>query len=430
MENLFEGGIPELEQIKFALEDESRKSLEMDQAADALRAKEKEIEEENRNIEDRIQEVLKTKRDAVFEPYNQEVEKANLVLKDSIRQREAAKEAAVSQRISRETSSINEKNIQLDFSAKTLLKNAGMPSFCRKGYYFSLFAPKTAKDYVTFIISAIIAFVVIPIIVILLVDTTTLGKIFIYVGIVVFFVLVYLAIFFWTQPNKNRKTLELVRPDIESIKQNSKEMRKLTRGIRHDKDESSYGLEELDNEIVRNRGVYDEALARRDAALKQFEEDITPQVREEVTAARAEIMEKLVSERDVLKADYTLKEEAATSAEKHIQQNYTSYIGKKNMSSERIDQLIGIIKDGKATNIIGALDVQKEESRLTNRLADAAEKIKPEDKKVGDVEVAKADTIKTDFSTIYEEDKRNREAATVSETAEETQTIEENGDNA
>lgn len=393
MDNLFEGGIAELEKIKEMLLEDSRQSMELDEARDALKSKEKEIDAENQQIEDRIQEVLKAKREAIAEPHNREVTQAEEILKESIQQRNTAKEVAVNKRINLETAGIHDQNVQLEFSVKTLFKNSDIPAFCRFPYYYSMYAPKSVKDYIIFVITALIAFVGIPIAVISLVDTTTIGKIFIYVGIVVFFCLIYLAVFFWTQPNRKRKTLELARPDIEKIQENKKEMKKLTRKIRNDKDESGYGLEALDTEIVRNRGVYDDAVARREEALRAFEEQIKPSVREEVAGARAEEMNRLLAEKGYLANDLERRTKEKEALDLTIKQNYTTYIGKRNMDPEKIDQLTEIIRSGRAGNILEALDVQKDDSKISSRLGDVADRIRQEEDadESTEVEVAKPD---------------------------------------
>lgn len=360
MGNFFEGGVEELEQAKAAILDEATKYEAVEAVKRDLKDKQKEIEREKKETEEEIRNLLKSKRKAEESPYDDEVDEADRMLKDSMRRRKEAKTDAVERRISTETAEVIKDTERLKKENKRAFKNAGMPGFCGTNYYYSMFAPKTAKDFLVFVITAVICFAAIPNIVIALAKITTFQKVLLYIAIVIFFILIYAIVLLITKPVQKKSVIAAVRPNMEQIRKNKKQIKALSRNIRRDKDESGYGLTELDNEIVRNQGIYDNAAAKREEALKQFEETQVPEIRAEIERAKAPVMEALYRDLDMLKKDAETKELDAKQAAYDLERNYTTYLGKKNMDPNRIDELISLIKEGKASNVLEALDVQKE----------------------------------------------------------------------
>lgn len=362
MGNFLEGGVEELEQVKAAILDEANKYEAAQAVKRDLKDKEKEIEREKKETEDEIRNLLKSKRKAEASPYDDELDDADKMLKDSIRRRKEAKTDAVQRRISNETADVEDAIKKLKKENKKMLKNGGMPGFCATNFYFSMFAPKTAKDFLVIVIAAVICFAAIPNIVIALAKLQTFQKVLLYIAIVIFFILIYALVLIATKPVRKKKTLDLVRPNMDSIRQYRKQIKKLSRHIKKDQDESGYGLTDLDNEIVRNQGIYDNAAAKREEALKQFEETQIPEIRAEIERAKAPVMDELYEDLDMLKKDAQTKELDAKQAAYELERNYTTYLGKKNMDPNKIDELISIIKEGRASNILEAMDVRKEKA--------------------------------------------------------------------
>ena len=153
--------------------------------------------------------------------------------------------------------------------------------------------------------------------------------------------------------------LNEARPVVEERRRLKKEIKSIQQEIINDKDESGYGLEEIDNEIVRNRGIYDDAVFRREEALKQFQRNIEPEIRKEVEDSKAETMERLYTQRDELYEIYRKKSEEFEALDTYLQTNYAAYIGRGNLNERKINELIDIISSGKASNVMEALELQR-----------------------------------------------------------------------
>ena len=98
-------------------------------------------------------------------------------------------------------------------------------------------------------------------------------------------------------------------------------------------------------------------MKKRDEALKEFDEVTAPQIRAEIEKEHQGAIDQLESEFQTSKAAFEEAETKATQAAENITKSYEVYLGKKNTSAEKIDSLISLIQEGKATTIVEALDI-------------------------------------------------------------------------
>ena len=384
MTTILDGSIAELEEIKEALNERDSRHAELDVARDELKAKDREISKEYKKIEDSIKEIKKAKVKEISLPVDKEVSEAEREWKNSIRLRENKKNEEINRRITERTGDKQDEYDKTQRELRSYLKKYRMPSFCATPFYFSLYRPKTAHGLLTFIITAAICLLAIPILVICLASVTPVAKVFIYIGIVLIFALIYAAGYTLSQPRRNKKILDEIADVVEDNRKLKVEIKKIQKGIINDPDESGYGLEEFDSEIVRNKGIYDNAVAKREAMLERFEKEEEPEIRDEVEQAHAEVMDELIVERDDLQKNYDEKAEDYEAADAFLQKTYGVYIGNNNLNERKINELIEIIRQGKAKNVYSALEVQKEGASLKGVLGEMMDKFSADEDEDGE----------------------------------------------
>lgn len=365
MENNFlSGGVGELEKAKAAIEENWRRQSELNKIEADVSSKEKALESQKKYVNDKANDLIKERRSALKKTHDEQVDVANKGFKEAEKKRKVAKNDAVSERISRETTDVVTDNNTLNAEIDTMLRENGMPKFCKSGWFYALFAPRRGGEFVIFILTVIITLGVIPNIVCALVKTDQwLIKALIYLAIVVFFVLIYFIIFLISKRNSKGHVLEEIRPKRDMIRKNNKEIKRRAKNIKGDKDESEYELSEYDSEIAANHDVLNEKMNARDEALKDFDENTAVQLREEIERENQPAIDEMTKELEESRAALSAAKEAAQKSAEEVTNSYEVFLGKKNTSVEKVDELIHIMQEGRASTIMEALDVLRGEIR-------------------------------------------------------------------
>ncbi len=362
MDNFLSGGVDELQKVKVQLMDEADKTSAVSEAEMAVKAKEKDLESQKKYMAEKIFTATKERRSDLKKAQDEVVDEATKVLKEAEKKRREAKATAVNNRVQNETADLTAKIDSTKKEIKAQFKEKGVPSFCNSFYYYSLFAPKTGKNFLAFIITVILALGVIPNAVCLLVKSDQwLLKILVYLAVVVFFAAIYFIIFITTHSKGKGEVIEAARAKRNIIEESQKEIKKITKGIRSDKDESGYDLQIFDNEIAQAQQVVDEKSKAREEALRVFEEETAVQIKEEIEKENMPAIEQMESELNGMKEDLEEKRVAVRAISENLANSYSGYLGKKNMSPDKIDTMISLIQDGKAETIMQAIDLMNGE---------------------------------------------------------------------
>ena len=362
MENLLEGGIAELEEVKAELVQNNTLDAQAEEAEKLYADKEKSIEYETKQMEKDIESAIKSKRKELEKKLDGIVGEASRNLKDAEKDKKAAKAQAIDSRIKVETAALAEANKILKRENKDLFKQWKLPGFCNTPYYYAMFAAKHGYEFIVFAISVIIAIAVIPNIVCLLVNTTTFVKILIYIGIVVFFILIYFIVLIATKAGAKSKIIEKGRINIDKIRENSKLIKKQSSTIRRDKDEEQYNLSEFDEKISQMAQSADEAIAQKTRELKIFEEETAPSIKAEIEGERTLIIDQMKAEAEELKASAAAKRELVANAFAEFNAKFAETLGNENLREDRLENLIGIMKEGKAATVLEAIKVSRGEN--------------------------------------------------------------------
>ncbi len=357
MDNFLNGGVAELEQAKEAVLNEARLNAEAEELEKALRSKEKDLNAQKKFMTDKIESQIKNRRAELEDAHDDRIQDSKKTLRQAQKAKKDAMTAAVNSRIDRETTAHTSENSQIRTKIRAEFKQWKIPGFANTSYYYALFAPKTVKDVAAIIITVLICFAVIPNVVCALISVGTFVKVLVYAGIIVLFVLIYLLISVWTKSGAKSKIIEKVRPWRNKYKENKKLIRKLSRNIRTDDDESMYGLEDFDSEIARAEEEVESLEANKAEALLNFDNQTAAAIRAEIERENMPVIEEIEAEARELKQSCAAKQAEASAATNGLTNNYIATLGAKNATPEKIDSMIALINDGKASTIMQALDI-------------------------------------------------------------------------
>ena len=358
MDNTFlEGGIENLEKVKEKLQEESGMQEAYNEAEAALKAKQKDLENQKKYMTDKIASATKERRAELKKQHDEQVDTAAKELKEAEKKRKDAKASAVSERMKNETADLVAQNEGFKKANAELFRTNKIPAFCNTEFYYSLFAPKTGKNFVFFIITVVITLGLIPNLVCLLIKSDQLIlKILVYIAIVIFFAAIYFIIFATTRSKGKGAAIEQGRLNMDQIEKNNKEIKRIQHGIRTDKDESLYGLEEYDTQIGELQGVLEAKITERDEALKVFDEETSATIKDEIEKENIPVIEQIEAELSQMETDLNAQKAEVVSLGEEISNSYGIFLGKKNMNADRIDKMINLMKEGQAETIMQALD--------------------------------------------------------------------------
>ncbi|MGI6072532.1 MAG: hypothetical protein ACOX75_05920 [Lachnospiraceae bacterium] len=361
MDNFLSGGIAELEQARKVIEDVAKLEADAESAEKLMKSNEKDVSAQKKFMKDKIDASIKSRREELEKAHEEQIQEAKKDLKGAERSRKNAKAKAVDSRISEETRSITEENKKLNAQIKSMFKQAKVPACCNSTYYYALFRAKTFRDFLIFALTVLIGIAVIPNVVCALLEVSMFYKILIYVGIIVFFIALYFIVFLLTSGEKKAAAIERGRLIRKRIAANKKQIKSMSRSIKSDVDETTYELDEFDDEIRRHEAITNERETAKELAMKEFDSKTAASIKFEIEGENILIIEQMEADGKILKEDFIQKRAAAKSARAALTNSYAAYLGAKNMSVEKIDELIAIIREGKARTIMQALDVQKGE---------------------------------------------------------------------
>ena len=358
MDNTFlEGGIENLEKVKEKLQEESGKQEAFNAAEAELKAKQKDLENQKKYMTDKIATATKERRAELKKQHDEQVDAVAKELKEAEKRRKDAKASAVSERMKNETADLVAQNEGFKKANAELFRANKVPAFCNTEFYYSLFAPKTGKNFIFFIITVIVTLGLIPNIICLLIKSDQLIlKILVYMAIVIFFAAIYFVIFATTRGKGRGAAIEQGRLNMDQIEKNNKEIKKIQHGIKTDKDESLYGLEEYDAQISEFQSSLESKITERDEALKVFDEETSLSIKDEIEKENIPVIEQLEAELSEMENGLNEQKAEVVSLGEEISNSYGVFLGKKNMSEERIDKMIGLMQEGKAETIMQALD--------------------------------------------------------------------------
>lgn len=358
--NLLSDGVETLKEIRVQLLELQNlkgkaEQLELDEGK-----LEKGIQVVEKSQADETASTLKKRKQEIEKSFDDQIDKLRARIKKLKDKRDKRKSLKISERIDVETAALREANQHLKREGKTLLKQGDVPAICNTKLYHALYLPRYFQDLIIILCSLAFTLFVIPYgIYFFLLPDKIIYLVLLYIITVIVFGGIYLFIGNQTK-GKHLEALKQVKGLKATRRNNLKQIRVIKKNIRKDRDESSYGLENFDQELEKLTSEEAEIVSQKKDALLVFENTTSQVIINEI---KSRYEEKLA----ILQTDYQKVKEEDTSTQDKIKalaikiaSEYEPLIGKDLMTSEQLDTLINIMVTGNATTISEAILVYRQ----------------------------------------------------------------------
>lgn len=313
------------------------------------------------DMNDEIETTLKKRKAELMSAYENQLGTLNARNKKVKAKKEKDKGAKVTERIEEETAELRDANKELALEMKAKLKSDKTPAFCNSTLFYSFFMPKSLKEIAIFILGLLIVFLAIPFGIYLPFFAKKFGEIalaVIYIVMILIVGSVYLAINNKVK-EKHLDTIRAVRGLRKQYLRNKKEIRDIQRGIQKDEDESSYGLEQYDDELAEINAEIQRITEEEKDALSTFETVTTSQIKAEIKGRFEEELTSLKEKQKETDTEQKNAEEKIKELSLMLSKQYEAYLGKEMLTVQKLDKLISHIKNGEAANIGEALMLER-----------------------------------------------------------------------
>ena len=354
------GWIQDAEKAVRELEEYEAREKELALAAGKL---EKQLKTAKKSLADEIDSTIKKRRQELEKSYDTEIEKLKSRQRDAKARREKARSQGMKERISEETKPVREEILDLEGRLKTLYKAHHVPAFCRTGLFNALYQPRSFGEILGLLCCLAIFFGAVPLGAWwFLTKHQTLALVLIYLADIVVFGGLYLLVNAATK-GTHGETLKEGRALRSRIQAARRQVKKITKSIRGDKDDSAYDLAVYDDEISRLGQELSEVTGKKADALSTFESVQKNIITDEITEGKREKIEKLQADYDAAAGRLSYTSDAVKDRKVKVAADYESYLGKDLLTSEKIQALREILDSGEASGIQEAAELLRKKDQ-------------------------------------------------------------------
>lgn len=356
--NILNGGLEDCRQLRSDVSELYASRTKSADAKVSATQTEKAIKAKEKAINDEISAATKRRVDEIGKSYDEEIAKLKSKSRKVKSNKGKTKRKEVALRIRRETADEREKERQLKLEIRSVYKRESVSAIFNTKLFYALFMPNRLSDVPVLLLALIVAFLVLPGAVYYLVFPenwqTTLGLMLLYFAFVVIYILLYVLILHITK-GLHKETFVQIKGLRSDIRQNRREMARIARHIRKDKDESEYNLDRFDDEMKDISADINHILEEKKEALTEFEKSAKQMLADSI---REKYEEELNGMKDYLSStleEQKTAEERAKELSLLITKNYEPYLGKENLSLDIIDRLEARLESGAAKTVAEAL---------------------------------------------------------------------------
>ncbi len=358
--NLLSGGVETLNEIKEQLLELQSYQGTLNNLLQEEEKLEKVIQDIEKTRSDEITSTVKKRRQEIEGTYDEQMTKTKARIRKIKEKRDKRKSHKMSERMKEETASIREENSHLKLEAKTLIRKNKVPAFCNTKLYYALYFPKHLEDLLIILCTLLLTLFLIPCgIYFGLLPDKILYLIFVYIATVIVFGGIYLFIGNHTK-DKHSDVLKQVGGLWTTRRVNHKRMKAIKKSIRKDRDESSYGLENFDQELSKLDQEEADIAGQKKEALTVFDNTTSQLLAGEIKSRYEEKLTALTSEYNKAMEEVTSAQNKIKALTIKIANEYEPFIGKDLMKVDRLETLTNIIMAGNATTISEAVAFHKQ----------------------------------------------------------------------
>ena len=359
MSELLYGGIAELEEVKAALLGETEKKQESREAEKDLKSQQKVLESLIKEKDDKVEKTVKQKRNELVKEHEERLAVSAKSVKEAEQNKKDAVKAAVDENVRSSTASLEDENRRIKADVAALFKQHKVPRILGRSWVYEITEPSKALDFVAIAVIAIVGLFVIPFVVTRFIESDVL-KIVVWLIIAVLVILAYAGLLFLKRKPENAAVVEKAKPEVMKSFENRKKITEITRSIKSDKNQEQYNLGAYDNAIDDANTEHEARLKKRDEEIDLFDRSTSQQIEGDIEIEYASRIDNLRSKVQALEENNRRKLEEYQEYKDLVDQ-YSSQLGSKNMTIEKIDGLIALIQEGKASNVSEALAGGKKE---------------------------------------------------------------------
>lgn len=353
-QNILNGNVTVMEHIISDIQEHNEKLERLDKLNDTINELSRSIEVSEREIKAETESKIKEAVGSICDGYDKSIAADRSKLKTVQAERDKAKMAGVKERIAKETEALHKDNESLKAQIKDTFRMEGLSLFCNSRLFFVLFQRKEFLDYFLFLLFDLLMCVALPLLFCLIPEFPLWG-----VTPYIFVIFTLQAAMYGIVTKKlltpHAETLSGARNNKSKIAANKKKIKRITKGIRSDKNEEMYGLGEYDysiNELHDHISLIEE---QKKKALEEFEKTAKQDIIAEIDGRSRERINK-TKEELAKKQDEAVKlDELVKNQRIYIASNYEAYLGKEFVSLDKLQEMYSYMKTGVADTIGQAL---------------------------------------------------------------------------
>ena len=333
----------------------NRDRAELKRIKDQQAQDERLLEERQTAVQKEKQKLVNERRSSLQEGYDKQIKTIDKDIRELSDKRKKARSKGVKSRIKDETAELRGQKKNRQKELKALTSQAGLPRFAANRAYYALFMPKGPGEWIAAALCFLLIFIGLPMLLYaILPGSGMLKHMLIYVVIILGFGGLYMHATDQTKL-KSPDTVRQGRAIVDEIKKDERSIRKITRGIKRDKDDGAYDLGAFDDELSELDKKRRETEEQRSKVLLEFDNVTSNILRDEIDLKYKEELSSLAERKRLGAARLSEKQGELSKEEADILQ-YIQYVGKDNIEHDRIEALLGMLDRGDASTLSEALD--------------------------------------------------------------------------
>ena len=344
------------ENAKQALHEADALGIEEDRLKEEELELEETIKNENKLLNDKIDETVKERRKELIDTYDNEIKKIENKLKELKSKRQDAREKAVKEKQDFETAHLYQDIKNAKKKIRDLCKMSKLPIICNSKFYYTLYFPRKLYEFALLLLYFVLIFAGLPALMYyFLPDKSPYYLIIIYMLLILIVASIYLYIGNITK-SKKFKALKDIRRVFDEISDTKKRIIKIKRRIKKDKDDSDYNLAEYDFNISETEKDLVDTNIKRKEAINNFDNSTRHIIADQILTAAKPKIDELDSRRIIISTAIKRVSKELKDKNIYISENYEVYLGREFLDEEKIDALANIMDKAIVTNLREAIE--------------------------------------------------------------------------
>lgn len=356
-QNILSGNIDDLKELQNILINQSNVAenvLAMEMEKQKLI---REVETEEKLMQENIDYKIKKNREHIADNFETEMSKLQDKLKKVKNERGREKDKKVAIRIEEETKDLVEENDKIKEEYRDFMREKNVGIFWDNKLFMSVFYPKAPEELLILMITLVVLFIGAPAgICSAMGRAWAIFKVLVVIMYVIFMLTVLAFLYRYACKDYRDVFKEVKRRQVE-IKKNKAKISEIKRKIKRDNNEERYELHEYDEDIKKYEEQISDIIRRKNEALEDFDKTTSVDIRDEIY--NKEIVSINNKKTEIENLSSQLKELETHQRENalKISTNYTAYLGEENMQLDRIEKMLMVMNDGKASTVSEAISV-------------------------------------------------------------------------